>query len=140
MANMAGFDILIGFTSLRVKASLKELEHAGAVPQNNAFRQYKMLEILVKLMNETFSIPIFANFGLVFMMLPFFIYGLKNYAISALTSMFFLWCCLFQVVRVALIWIPMALVHKESNMTLSNLKSIISFKSANKPWLGLYQR
>ncbi|CAG7825188.1 unnamed protein product [Allacma fusca] len=128
MANMAGFDILIGFASLSIQACLVELEKVGKEKlnpgNNNVFRYYKMLEILTKLMNEAFSTVLLGHFWVVFMMLPFFIYGLEHYAVSAATTLFFFWCCLFQVVRVATIWIPMAFVQKQSWITLRNLRSL----------------
>ncbi|CAG7828878.1 unnamed protein product [Allacma fusca] len=143
MANMAGFDILIGFASLSIKACLEELEKIGRdefITGNNFFRHYKILEILTKLMNEAFSLVLLAHFVVVFMMLPFFIYGLKHYAVSAATTLFFVWCCLFQVVRVASIWIPMAFVQKQSGITLGNLKSLSCLKANQNGASGLIKR
>ena len=59
-----------------------------------------------------------------FVMIPFLIYSLEHYAISLQTTIFFFWCIVFQVVRIAALWIPLGFVKSGSKGTLQRLRRV----------------
>ena len=76
------------------------------------------------MLNGAYSSILLVHFATVFSMIPFFIYGLEHYAVSVPNTIFFIWCIVFQVIRIGAVWIPLGFVKAESERTLERLKGV----------------
>lgn len=135
MAAMAGFDIILGFFAMSMRRTLVEIANKAPLARNgrharrrrhqrqDPIRSYKALQCLTILMNKAYSTSLLFHFGTVFLMIPFFIYGVEHYAISIQTTMFFFWCITFQLVRIASLWIPLGLIECQARESLKRMKS-----------------